>query len=98
MVSAVLVVGWLYHSIKVVWSVESDTGADKAEWLLRGQLFEDPYHPLLYPIVTAVIGAFVGDVFAASPPGFRTPSERVAIPRDSLRQTFPGPVQNRTLS
>jgi hypothetical protein len=61
-----LLFGQQYHVIESVGSEEYDGYPDKAEQIRSGTLPRDPYRPLLYPAVSAGIGALLNDTFAGS--------------------------------
>ncbi|MBI5570745.1 MAG: glycosyltransferase family 39 protein [Desulfomonile tiedjei] len=71
----VLILGYLglflwfgaeFHYIEMCYSSEYDRYVEKADKLREGTIPRDPYHPLLYPIVTAALAAVVGDTFTAA--------------------------------
>ncbi len=65
-VLALCIAGWKIHVIETPNSAEMDGYAAKAELILAGEVPRDPYQPLLYPILSAAVGAIAGGAFAGA--------------------------------
>jgi hypothetical protein len=63
-VLVLFVFGWKVHVIETPGSAEMDGYADKADRIMAGEIPRDPYHPLLYPILSAGAGKLAGSGFA----------------------------------
>ena len=60
-----LIFGWKVHVIETQ-GAEEDGYVGKAQKILSGQIPRDPWHPLLYPILSAAAGAVTGDTFTGA--------------------------------
>jgi 4-amino-4-deoxy-L-arabinose transferase-like glycosyltransferase len=56
--------GWKFHPIENIHSPENDGYVAKADLIRQGHIPKDPYHPLLYPLLTAGAGSLLDDTFA----------------------------------
>jgi hypothetical protein len=63
-VIVLIVAGSKVHVMETPGTAEMDGYADKADRILAGEIPRDPYHPLLYPILSAAAGRFAGGGFA----------------------------------
>ena len=61
-----LVFGAQYHTIEEMQSAEIDGFVPKADKILSGKLPRDVYRPLLYPLLSAGLGALLRDTFAGA--------------------------------
>ena len=62
----VFVFGWQFHPVQTG-GAENDHYVERADAVLAGELPEDPYRPLLYPLLAAAGGAVLGgDTFFAA--------------------------------
>jgi 4-amino-4-deoxy-L-arabinose transferase-like glycosyltransferase len=60
---------WLgaeFHYVEECYSSEYDRYVEKADRFREGTIPRDPYHPLLYPLLTAVMSHVLGSTFAAA--------------------------------
>lgn len=55
-----------FHFVEMCYSTEYDRYVEKADQLRQGILPKDPYHPLLYPILSAAAGSLLGDTFVGA--------------------------------
>lgn len=58
--------GSRYHWVEEAGTAERDGYVAQAEEILAGRLPRDPFRPLLYPLLTAVLGGLLGNPFAAA--------------------------------
>lgn len=58
--------GQRVHWVEEAGTAERDGFVGQAETLLEGQLPHDPYRPLLYPLLVALLSKLVGDPFTAA--------------------------------
>jgi hypothetical protein len=65
-VLALLFAGWKIHFIETPNSAEMDGYADKAREIMAGQIPRDPYHPLFYPVLSALVGAVARNAFTGA--------------------------------
>jgi 4-amino-4-deoxy-L-arabinose transferase-like glycosyltransferase len=61
-----IIFGCKFHIIEEIGSAEMDGYVGKAEQIAAGNLPIDPYRPLLYPILSAGMGALLGDSFGGA--------------------------------
>jgi len=65
-VLALLFAGWKIHFIETPNSAEMDGYVDKASEIMAGRIPRDPYHPLFYPILSALVGEVARNAFAGA--------------------------------
>jgi len=61
-----IIFGGTVHFIEVPNSAEMDGYVGKADQLLAGEIPRDPFHPLLYPILSAGAGTLTGSSFTGA--------------------------------
>ncbi|MFA4947039.1 MAG: glycosyltransferase family 39 protein [Candidatus Krumholzibacteriia bacterium] len=61
-----LVFGARFHTIEIPDSAENDGYVVQADEIRAGNVPRDPYHPLLYQILSAGVGALLNDSFAGA--------------------------------
>ena len=52
-----------FHFVEMCYSTEYDRYVEQADQLLQGVLPQDPFHPLLYPALSAGVGTVLGNTF-----------------------------------
>lgn len=60
-----LIFGWKVHVMEID-GAEADGYANKADQILSGHIPRDPWHPFLYPILSAAVGALTRDTFTGA--------------------------------